>query len=167
MSEPTVRPIGPIPDFRFGGFLPWGSTPPAEAAESRAAYMTKDPLTESVCIWNWEAGCWVQFGPLHTAEAYDAVCRDRDHWRANHDRRVEAARVLIERPDLPLERVDAYRKYLAALTRAAELEAENRELRQRALSPDVAALVRGVRVGDEELAAAVETLVGEEDHRVT
>lgn len=48
--------------------------------------------------------------------------REAAHWKSNHAQRVEAARVLIERPDLPLERVDAYRKYLAALGRAVQLE---------------------------------------------
>lgn len=33
---------------------------------------------------------------------------DRDHWKANHDAQVERARILHERPDLPLERVSAY-----------------------------------------------------------
>lgn len=34
------------------------------------------------------------------------------HWRANHDNRVKAARMLIDRPDIPLERVAAYQSYL-------------------------------------------------------
>ena len=38
--------------------------------------------------------------------------RERDHWKANHDSRVEAARVLIERDDLPRERINAYEKYV-------------------------------------------------------
>lgn len=42
-------------------------------------------------------------------------------WKNNHDNRVEAARVLIERLDVPLERVGAYRQYLAALTKADTL----------------------------------------------
>jgi hypothetical protein len=33
---------------------------------------------------------------------------DRDHWKANHDTAVRRARVLVERPDMPLERVTAY-----------------------------------------------------------
>ncbi len=35
--------------------------------------------------------------------------RERDHWKANHDNQVERARVLIDRPDMPLERVQAYK----------------------------------------------------------
>lgn len=34
--------------------------------------------------------------------------RERDCWKANHDARVSAARFLIERADIPLERVRAY-----------------------------------------------------------
>ena len=32
---------------------------------------------------------------------------ERDHWKANHDTRVEAARLLIERPDMLVERIKA------------------------------------------------------------
>jgi len=44
------------------------------------------------------------------------------HWKSNHDNRVEAARVLIDRADLPLERVKAYESYVALQARCAELE---------------------------------------------
>ena len=37
-----------------------------------------------------------------------AVTADRDHWRSNHDAQVQRARVLHDRPDVPLERVQAY-----------------------------------------------------------
>lgn len=30
------------------------------------------------------------------------------HWKTNHDAQIERARVLQERPDMPLERVNAY-----------------------------------------------------------
>ena len=52
------------------------------------------------------------------------------HWKANHANRVEAARVLIERPDTPLERVDAYRRYLRALQVAQDIveQGKNRPL---------------------------------------
>lgn len=33
---------------------------------------------------------------------------ERDHWKANHDAAVARARVLIDRVDMPLERVSAY-----------------------------------------------------------
>lgn len=36
-----------------------------------------------------------------------------EHWRHNHDKRVSAARVLIERIDMPLERTRAYQDYLS------------------------------------------------------
>jgi chromosome segregation ATPase len=41
-----------------------------------------------------------------------AVTKERDHWKANHANRVAAAKVLIDRTDLPLERVRAYEKYV-------------------------------------------------------
>lgn len=39
---------------------------------------------------------------------------ERDHWKANHDAQVERARVLVERTDMPLERVQAYKLLVAA-----------------------------------------------------
>lgn len=35
---------------------------------------------------------------------------DRDHWKNNHDAQVGRARVLIERTDVPIERVRAYKQ---------------------------------------------------------
>lgn len=37
-----------------------------------------------------------------------ALRADRDHWKANHDNQVSRARFLIERGDIPVERVRAY-----------------------------------------------------------
>jgi len=37
--------------------------------------------------------------------------QERDHWKANHDNQVERARLLIERDDLPIERIRAYQKH--------------------------------------------------------
>jgi hypothetical protein len=36
------------------------------------------------------------------------LAAERDQWKANHDAQVERARLLHERPDLPIERVKAY-----------------------------------------------------------
>lgn len=49
------------------------------------------------------------------------------HWKANHECEVSRARVLKERPDMPLERVNAY-------NRMVELEEENNALKQRIAS---------------------------------
>jgi hypothetical protein len=38
----------------------------------------------------------------------DSLTKERDHWKANHADQVRRARVLLERHDLPLERVAAY-----------------------------------------------------------
>lgn len=37
-----------------------------------------------------------------------AVEAERDHWKANHDIAVLRARVLVERGDIPLDRIRAY-----------------------------------------------------------
>lgn len=34
--------------------------------------------------------------------------KEVDHWKSNHDNQVKKARTLIERKDLPIERVEAY-----------------------------------------------------------
>lgn len=52
------------------------------------------------------------------------------HWKSNHDNRVEAVRVLIERNDLPLDRVPAYKHYLHLQEDVAALRAENESLRK-------------------------------------
>lgn len=49
------------------------------------------------------------------------------HWKANHECEVSRARVLKERPDMPLERVNAY-------NRMVELEEENKALKQQIAS---------------------------------
>lgn len=42
---------------------------------------------------------------------FDEIARDRDHWKANHDAQVQRARVLMDRIDMPFERVNAYNDY--------------------------------------------------------
>ncbi len=42
-------------------------------------------------------------------EAVKNANAERDHWKANHDNQVERARVLTERIDIPLQRIDAYK----------------------------------------------------------
>lgn len=57
-------------------------------------------------------------------DVYEELSRARaeaTHWKANHDAQVERARFLVERGDLPLERVRAYQTMAAyhdALQRA-------------------------------------------------
>jgi hypothetical protein len=48
--------------------------------------------------------------------------REAEHWKANHTCEVDRARVLKERPDMPLERVNAYNHMTA-------LEEENKSLK--------------------------------------
>lgn len=51
-----------------------------------------------------------------------ALERDLAHWKNNHATEVRRARVLKERPDLPIERVDAYEKWGEDQRRIAELQ---------------------------------------------
>lgn len=52
---------------------------------------------------------------------------EAQQWKANHECEVQRARVLKERPDMPLERVNAY-------NRMVELENENKALKERMAS---------------------------------
>jgi len=52
-----------------------------------------------------------QFAELE-AVARDAIAK-AEHWKANHDNQVARARFLIERGDIPLERVRAYEEMAA------------------------------------------------------
>lgn len=44
-------------------------------------------------------------------KAVEAPAKERDHWKANHENQVKRARILMERPDMPIERVNAYKHY--------------------------------------------------------
>lgn len=44
------------------------------------------------------------------------------HWKANHASVVEQARILKERPDMPIERVKAYESYVAIQAKLAAAE---------------------------------------------
>lgn len=54
--------------------------------------------------------------------AFDQARKEAERWKANHACEVDRARVLKERPDMPLERIKAY-------DRMKELEEENKRLR--------------------------------------
>ena len=129
--------ILPIPDYQFGGHLEWGSRPPDDEATRSRTFMSMDPATNNLHIWSWESEKWLElrfYSPVDEAREEDLAAenerlraalefekREAAHWKANHANRVEAARVLIERPDTPLERVDAYRRYLRALQVAQDI----------------------------------------------
>jgi len=60
-----------------------------------------------------------------------------EHWRMNHAHEVSRARVLKERPDMPLERINAYDRML-------ELEKENDALKQRIASLEDVSYIRSM-----------------------
>ena len=62
----------------------------------------------------------------------DALKAEVAHWKANHNNMVNRSRVLIDRTDLPLERVKAFEQL-------ETLKAENEKLRKIALTLDAAA----------------------------
>jgi hypothetical protein len=79
------------------------------------------------------------------AERAESAERDRDHWKANHDNQVRRARVLLERTDMPLERVSAYKQLEEADIEIADLHdrlQEQRESAERELAEVRARLAR-------------------------
>lgn len=75
-------------------------------------------------------------------ERADKAEADRDHWKANHDNQVERARFLIERGDIPVERVRAYQ-------RMQELEQGNAMLVLQANALHQAANAAGMNAGED------------------
>lgn len=69
--------------------------------------------------------------------AEQKALKELDHWKANHECEVSRARVLKERPDMPLERIAAY-------NRMVELEDENKSLKQRISSLEDRSLERSM-----------------------
>jgi hypothetical protein len=62
------------------------------------------------------------YGHVLNRDTVSALIAEVRHWKANHDNQVVRARFLIERGDIPLERVRAYEEM-------AELRAEIKRLR--------------------------------------
>lgn len=57
-----------------------------------------------------------------TQPEIDVLKAEVKHWKANHENMVNRSRVLIDRPDLPLERVQAFRQI-------ERIKAENERLK--------------------------------------
>lgn len=66
------------------------------------------PASEQVGLDMWMAYCEKKERCEDLQDQVEALTAERDHWKANHDNQVKRARVLIERTDMPLERVRAY-----------------------------------------------------------
>jgi hypothetical protein len=60
----------------------------------------------------------------------DALKTEVAHWKANHDNMVSRSRVLIDRTELPLERVKAFEQIEQLQSENAALKAENERLRK-------------------------------------
>ena len=122
--NPNTIPLG-TPDC-IAGFVDWGKVPSEEDRQPGKAIFTKNPETGFAYIWSWEYSCWMQFAavsmdmgsPMDLVERNQALARENadlrrqveeltrgvTHWKANHDNRVEAARMLIERLDSRADR---------------------------------------------------------------
>jgi hypothetical protein len=60
----------------------------------------------------------------------DALKAEVAHWKANHASEVQRARILKERPDIPIERVQAYEQWGKDQAERDALKAEVAILRQ-------------------------------------
>jgi hypothetical protein len=93
-------------------------------------------MTEDFKRW-WLSSKYMQVvysGPNHRQIAcdgwdarqpeIDALKAEVKHWKANHENMVNRSRVLIDRPDLPLERVQAFRQIERLQAEVAQLKAE-------------------------------------------
>jgi len=117
----------------------------SEDALSQIAVVVKD-LIECLMLWNGQAfagldmdalaGLRDELNDIAKESSNDlmqaawsardaeiaALRKERDHWKANHDAQVSRARLLIERTDMPLERVRAYEELAALRERIAGME---------------------------------------------
>lgn len=48
---------------------------------------------------------------MQLVDALEHMLRDRNHWKSNHETEVRRARMLKDRIDMPLERVQAYKQW--------------------------------------------------------
>lgn len=80
--------------------------------------------------------------------AIRTLAAERDHWKANHDAQVERARLLHERPDLPIERVKAYEqvgRMRSALEAIASLKAAALAMIEDQSIPETAITTAGLK----------------------
>ena len=132
----TMATISALPDINWSTTVEWGTIPPESDRGVSTVYTSFSP-SGVIHVWSWDLEQWVELVFRSPADdtreaellaenerlraALEFEKREAAHWKANHANRVEAARVLIERPDTPLERVDAYHRYLRALQVAQDI----------------------------------------------
>lgn len=87
---------------------------------------------------------WPHAFQRRCCRGFDVLKAEVAHWKSNHDNMVERSRVLIDRPDLPLERVKAFKQletlkaenekmaidWLNQECTVQKLQAENEKLRK-------------------------------------
>lgn len=99
-----------------------------------SAAISRIPLRDTALL---AANCYSLNVEQEAIADLRAMTADRDHWKANHDAQVQRARVLIDREDLPLERVQAYEQ-IGILTAERDKLASDLELAR--MVPYVAAM---------------------------
>lgn len=66
------------------------------------------------------SGMMTSSSDCHNCKALQSEVR---HWKKNHDNRVAAARFLIERTDVPLDRIAAYTKQVELINKLKRFQA--------------------------------------------
>ncbi|UQJ95584.1 hypothetical protein ALHIDCOG_00196 [Klebsiella phage CPRSB] len=110
-------------DNKMGLLMKWAAR---LRLRTNSSWSVADNKTKSNCLMKFID----MMGSTHDKKMVEEIRRlnkfeaESNHWKANHACEVERARVLKERPDMPLERIKAY-------DRMVELEEENKRLRAR------------------------------------
>jgi hypothetical protein len=58
------------------------------------------------------------------------VIQDSEHWKSNHKDMVSRCALLSQRPDVPVDRIPAYRELIRLQERVRQLEKMNAEYKQ-------------------------------------
>ena len=167
---------------------PWNDKPntkavelPSESTITERTYGPNKRTADEVAAIVEDMKPSVQDMAAHIRELQaevEAAKAEASHWKANHDNQVRRARVLMERTDMPLERVRAYRQigdlqndnaqlkasstyteYQKLLDENIKLKAERREFVAHVVDLAVDAAICAERGG---IAPSVESIVEQE-----
>lgn len=95
---------------------------PPKAMQESQSNLWLASLTEYIAVVDPDTISRLLREHARLKEAESKALKEAEHWKSNHECEVSRARVLKERPDMPLERVNAYNHMTA-------LEEENKRLK--------------------------------------
>ena len=72
---------------------------------------------------------WLRAQDQHASAALiELLVKERDHWKANHAEAIKRQKILLDRPDLPIERVRAYEEMVRLQETIKELLKSKKDL---------------------------------------